>query len=297
MTYKVLIVGAGTKGAFYDRPGDEKVLSHAHAFTLNPAFEVVGFVDPDLKKAELACERWNAPMAYADGFEVREPIDVVVVATPDKTHANVIEDFLQLHPKLLVCEKPFCTSLAEARMIKDYCDRAKVPVLVNYTRRFCSYFILLSMQIWQGDYGKFLGGSAFYGNGFIHSASHWVNLFFLLGIPPDGVELIEINRESVNIFEATLLFERSKIEIRNHGGDVWEFKAVPRPDFPLDKIYSTSASFKRSNVLQDAMPNMVSNVKDFLEDSTPFQDKSASLWCRAIDAIKVHEFIEAHGHG
>ena len=36
--YNVVIIGSGNIGAFYDEPGSEQILTHAHAFSVDTCF-------------------------------------------------------------------------------------------------------------------------------------------------------------------------------------------------------------------------------------------------------------------
>ena len=70
MAYRVGVIGCGRKGT-----------SHARAYDLNPATEVVAAADTDPENLELFCERFGVP-GYADYGEMlrRESIDI---AAPD----------------------------------------------------------------------------------------------------------------------------------------------------------------------------------------------------------------------
>ena len=46
-SFNVLIIGAGNIGALYDTPDMDKVLTHAHAFSIINGFKLLGFVDLD----------------------------------------------------------------------------------------------------------------------------------------------------------------------------------------------------------------------------------------------------------
>ena len=52
----VVIIGAGKIGAFFDSPDSSNILTHAHAFTANRNFRLLGFVDKDLNQAGRAAQ-------------------------------------------------------------------------------------------------------------------------------------------------------------------------------------------------------------------------------------------------
>ena len=57
--YNVLIIGAGKIGAFFDQPGSENILTHAHAFSTHPGFKLLGFVDSNAGQAQKAVSIWG----------------------------------------------------------------------------------------------------------------------------------------------------------------------------------------------------------------------------------------------
>jgi hypothetical protein len=53
--------------------------------------------------------------------------------------------------------------------------------LVNYSRRYAKGLQSLRQQILNNDFGKFQGGTGYYGNGLLNNGSHMINLveFFI----------------------------------------------------------------------------------------------------------------------
>ena len=78
MTYRVGVIGCGRKGT-----------SHARAYALNPATEVVAAADTDAENLALFCERFGVP-GYADYREMlrRERIDIAVPILPVIVNPN-----------------------------------------------------------------------------------------------------------------------------------------------------------------------------------------------------------------
>jgi predicted dehydrogenase len=143
--YTVAIIGCGSIGALkddaYDSPTTDAVLTHAHAFYKHTRTTIAGFIDIDFDKAKRAADKWEGGYCSTINEQIFtingiESPDIVVVATPTETHYNTLLEVLTLKPKLVVAEKPFCSSLKEAREIHDRYKSAGIPLLVNYTRRF-----------------------------------------------------------------------------------------------------------------------------------------------------------------
>lgn len=179
--YKVGIVGAGNIAALFDEPTSMDVLTHAHAYSLHPGFEICGFADVDLEKARVAAFRWGG-RAYRTVDELlrRERPDIVSVCTPDETHANVVK---QLEGKKIlggILEKPLAVDLAGARAIAASPVVKGGKFLVNYSRLFVPEFHKLKQDYRRGAYGRLVAATGYYGKGLFHNGSHMINLLHWL---------------------------------------------------------------------------------------------------------------------
>lgn len=186
MTEKCLIVGLGQIGMGYDLNVDSSkaVYSHARAFSLHPAFELLGAVDPSAKQRALFEAHYGLP-AYADvesALRVAAP-DVVVIASPTIKHGEVLNTILLYSkPKVILCEKPLAYDLVEARKMVADCERAGTKLFVNYMRRADPGAIEVKKRIESSAIALPIKGVAWYSKGFLHNGSHFFNLLeFWLG--------------------------------------------------------------------------------------------------------------------
>ena len=188
--YSVLVVGSGGQGSQADAPGtgnEHKIISFGHAVAAHPAFSLIGFVDPDLKKAQKAASVWggNGYNSFYDfiGTDAIDQPDVFIVATPDDLHFDVLMSIVEhAKPKLVIVEKPVCMDLYEAREVVDAYEHARIPLMVNYTRRFLPELQKLKDLYDMGAYGEAVLGTLIFNRGFVHSASHAVELFEWIGV-------------------------------------------------------------------------------------------------------------------
>jgi predicted dehydrogenase len=99
--------------------------------------EVVALVGRDRARAARRAERSGVPEACGSLTEALQlpQADIVVVATPPATHAELAEEAIAAGRHVLV-EKPFTTSTADARRLVDAADRAGVAALVGHEFRF-----------------------------------------------------------------------------------------------------------------------------------------------------------------
>lgn len=239
--FSCLISGAGQIASGYDHPGDEHILTHAHAIQEDPSFSIHGFFDIDVEKARAAATKWGGRVFQ----NIRDagPIDVAVISSPDSCHLESVLNVLPLKPRLIVLEKPLARTLVDAKKLVEIGEN--IPVLVNFSRRFVPQFQALSSRIKKGEFGRFLTGTGHYGKGFIHNGSHMIDLMRLLvgdlqGVsrlssfedfyPDDPTRTVKLDFRSggsffmvgvpctaFTIFEFDLIFEKGRILILNSG--------------------------------------------------------------------------------
>ncbi|MFA6279081.1 MAG: Gfo/Idh/MocA family oxidoreductase [Candidatus Paceibacterota bacterium] len=174
--YITAIIGAGRIGSGFDTPHTKQVLTHAHAITLNSRMKLVALVDTDASRGKREAKRWGVA-SYQDVKTMHEHHhpDVVVIASPDNTHVALLEEVVELKPKLIICEKPVATRGDEARVL-NLSKRSHVPILVNYRRRFDTTLEKLRIDLTHGRYGKVLCANAIYTGGLLHNGSHVIDM-------------------------------------------------------------------------------------------------------------------------
>lgn len=300
--YKVIILGAGNIAARFDSPNKKEVLTHAHAFSNNAAFQLLGFYDKDYEKAEEAAKIWGG-CAYHDLESALREADVVSCCVPDSFHGDMLKEIARYNPRLVIAEKPLAISLKEAEEIEQvYKDR--IPLLVNYSRRFLPEFQELRKQI--KDYGKFVRGVGYYGKGMLHNGSHMIDLLsFLLGEAEDIMGLPYENRDFceedpskevilkirqgifhmipidcgiATIFELDLFFEKARIRILD-GGEKIEKHVIKESE-----VYAGYKNYQLSEIQEvnysGAMEGLVRNAENFL-------NQTEKLFCSLADGMNV----------
>lgn len=208
MDYSVAIIGAGKMGAGYDSPDSKDILSHAHAFTANLQTKLIGIVDTDARQGTREAARWSTSYypTLAELLKTGTP-DIIVIATPDSTHATILEEALSAKPKLIICEKPIASKLRDANTIRDLTAASTIPIVVNFSRRFDTRMVELKKEL---EPLRIISAHVRYGKGVHHIGSHLFDLLrYFFG-------------------DMTACQARSKIE-----------------DYPEDPSYGGSASFER----------------------------------------------------
>lgn len=173
--FNALIIGAGRIAAGFDTPESESVLTHAHAYSLHPDFNLLGFIDPDLNQSQKAAKKWNCE-AFNSLSDIKAIVDVVSICSPDHVHYESVIQSQKLSPKLIFLEKPISNNLEKAKELLCF----TIPIAVNYSRRYIKEFRELADRIKGNKFGRFFIGTAYYGKGFIHNGSHMIDLLRLL---------------------------------------------------------------------------------------------------------------------
>ena len=149
--YRVGIVGAtwiavrktpAPPPPFANNIGNAISLSHASTLAALPNMELVAVCDlvPELLddfKSNWADDLPDAN-TYTDYREMlaNENLDIIVVATSDNRHTDIVVDGAESGVKGILCEKPLATSLEDADRMIRVCEERGVPLHVNHNRRW-----------------------------------------------------------------------------------------------------------------------------------------------------------------
>ncbi|MEL6476334.1 MAG: Gfo/Idh/MocA family oxidoreductase [Pseudomonadota bacterium] len=197
MTISVAGIGAGYFSQF-----------HYDAWARLPGVDLVGACDPD--PAALAAHAPGIP-AFEDPAEMLAETtpQIVDIISPPSTHAALIAQAIAARPKAIICQKPFCRDLAEARVTTAAAEAAGIPLVVHENFRFQPWYRKLKAMIAAGDLGEVMqvtfrlrpgdgqGDRAYLDRQpyfqrmerfLVHETGvHWIDTFrYLLG-PPDWV--------------------------------------------------------------------------------------------------------------
>lgn len=320
--YTVTIIGCGSIGSsksdVYDSPTTDAVLTHAHAFTKHPDTEIKALIDSDLDKAFAAGQKWRTPkgVLVADKINKIADADIVVVAVPTEYHETVMIDVLKLKPRLVVCEKPFCESLAQARYVHDQYAEAKIPIAVDYIRRFDAIAAPVFADLRAGKYGDVQHARCLYGRGLRRDGCHGLDIFLhtlgdVRGVSfehrgiddsPEGwrdrsftlriefercreAYLVGTDSRKWGAFEVDFATDEGVLRFSNWGKTFQHFRAAPEKTFGQYNALAASAE-KIETGLTKALLYLADNCVRHLRDGE-------SLLCTSVDAIRVHEILEA----
>lgn len=82
--------------------------------------------------------------------------DLLDIIVPPQAHASSIRTALKHGVKTVICQKPFCLSLAEAREITDHSENAGAVVVVHENFRFQPWYRVIKSALETGRIGTVL---------------------------------------------------------------------------------------------------------------------------------------------
>lgn len=181
------LAGCGAIGSGYDegRAG-RQVYTHAGMYSRLPMFELAAMADPDPERLARAGGCWGTRGLYpgVERMLREEELDVLSVATPDRTHPEVLECVLAAarRPKVVFMEKPIAGTSAEAAGLARRCAKAGVTLVVDNIRRWDANTRGVREYLLSGKLGRVETVVAHYVRGVRHNGCQAVNLLrFLLG--------------------------------------------------------------------------------------------------------------------
>lgn len=312
-TYRVAIIGAGRIGCGFDTPDSRLVLTHAHAIKNNPRLTLVALVDADRERGEREAVKWGTEhFVDIDQMFVAAKPDVVVIATPDTTHMDVLLHVLAKRPKLIVCEKPAVTDRKESQRLRDAVAQISIPIVVNFNRRFDSTVQEIRKELIQGKYGAVISARSVYVRGAIHNGCHlfdFARMFFgeLEHAVPDGViydytdtdptiggfarfercprlYIQPADGRHFSIFEFDILCEKKRISFVEEGFNVVVQEVIADPVFAG---YSVLGEPRREKThLAEALSELAAHVVQVL-------DGEEALRSSLEEALKTQEICFA----
>jgi myo-inositol 2-dehydrogenase/D-chiro-inositol 1-dehydrogenase len=135
----IAVIGAGRIGRI-----------HAANIAANPAASLGGVADVDIAAAEALARSCGA---HAAMLEEAFAADAVLIASPTPTHADYIER-AAASGRAIFCEKPIDLSAERVRACLQAVQRAGVPLMVGFNRRFDPHFLALKRRLDSGEIGS-----------------------------------------------------------------------------------------------------------------------------------------------
>ena len=139
---RVALIGAGYFSQF-----------HQDSWARLSSVDLVGACDRDLSKA-----RATGVPAYDDLSEMltQQTPDLLDIILPPAAHAQTIRTALKAGLKWIICQKPFCRDLAEAKAITQEAQSVGATLIVHENFRFQPWYRTIKTALDRGAIGDVL---------------------------------------------------------------------------------------------------------------------------------------------
>ena len=193
--YRACLIGCGRMGATLDDEvaGFERArhwlpYSHAAAYDACERTELVAVCDADADKAESIRARYGAEKAYTDHRAMIREVkpDIVSIATRPASHAEMTVFAAENGVRGIYCEKALCSSMTEADLMREACNRAGVAFNYGAQRRYMPVYRKMREMALSGEIGDLMVTIGCHGG---DSSAQWGHthtvdvLMFLAGDP------------------------------------------------------------------------------------------------------------------
>ena len=203
-TVKVGLIGLGRIGLkFSEETGRPRPASWIEALTRDSRFELVSAIDLDPEARVKAAVKYE--VTTGDHVHLLPShLDLAVVATPTKTHLEVVRELTNhCQVGVVVIEKPLAPTLTEAEYITERLTRGEIKSVVNFSRRFHPLWRLIWKKINEdGNLGGICGGVGIYQGDKLEVGIHMADLaLWLAGKDAAKIHLNQIPHPSLHAFQ------------------------------------------------------------------------------------------------
>ena len=289
-TLNAVIIGCGAIAGGYDESqSSQDILTHAKAYQEHPRFNLVGCVEPDQERRLQFMSAWNVGAGFAsldDLIADDLDFDIASICTPTPGHAEALEKLLGQAIKGIFCEKPLSHELGlSTRFVESYA-KAKIPLAVNYLRRWDQALEQLKTDIADGHWGPLQTAVCHYGKGIRHNGGHMIDILqFLFGpLTPHevfhqqndhdasdptldallktqsgaNIKLTGTDSRLYDVFEANLTFEKGQVVLEQGMSVIRERPADDNPRFSGHRTLQEGTRSKSSQgrALYRALDNL-----------------------------------------
>lgn len=308
-SYKAAVIGCGRIGSGQDLQAPSLgVYSHCEAYRVCERTDLVAVCDPNREALEKCQARWNTPMALRsleDLLATSKP-EIVSICVPDREHAPVARLVLEApSTRCVILEKPLAAILPEALEIVEIADRRAIPLLVNYTRRYCESHRQLRDFVQSGGLGRLISISGLYTKGIFHNGSHWIDLLHFLG---EEIQTIHASgavdfydddptvsftfqtrsgatgflqgfpKDICTVFEAEFRGELGRVRIFDSGANFEWWHIAESPDYAGHRV------FQRTSGIAGGLANAILSL---VEDAISCLESHSQPICSGRDALKA----------
>ncbi|MEN3188373.1 MAG: Gfo/Idh/MocA family oxidoreductase, partial [Atribacterota bacterium] len=136
--FRVGIIGIGSMG-----------LLHQQALS-KLGIDVMAVMSRQQEKGRAIAQRIGATYCRSIHELVQTGVDVVLVATPTVSHAQILLELIEEGVRNIFCEKPLVRTLEETEKIQEICKKERIRLGIGYKMRFESGFRMAKEMVARG---------------------------------------------------------------------------------------------------------------------------------------------------
>lgn len=125
---------------------------HGRNIAASPRARLAAIADPMPEGAKALSKVTGAPVMTPDEILADKGIDAILIGTPTDTHADFIDRAAKAG-KAVFCEKPVDLSSARIRKTLERVEKAGIPLMIGFNRRFDPNFAALQKRLADGVAG------------------------------------------------------------------------------------------------------------------------------------------------
>lgn len=314
---KAVIIGCGGIGFKYDHSREvEGALTHFSAISKSPAFDLMAVCDTDPEVGKIIHEQYGTLVYkdYMDMMSKESPIDMVVVATPDETHVEILQKLIDFSPGLVFAEKPLAMSRKLVQQIVTGYELNEIGLQVNFYRRFTREFQEVKTIVESGGLGRVQAVTVYYSRGFFHNCCHFIDLIcWYFGLPeravleserpgltvddptrnlilyyPEGLEIRLVGLETSRLltYEVDILGTSGRIRLL-HGGVMEVYSCVQNRTWP--DFMQFELTEKKDIDFKGALPRALENIHNWFKN----KEQLASPGKNSVNIYDIEKMMMA----
>jgi predicted dehydrogenase len=130
-------------------------LNHLHAWQGIDGAQIVALCDSDRARLNEVGEKFGIERRYTDAAAMlrEESLDFVDIATTVQSHRALVE-LAAAAGVATICQKPFASTLSDARAMVEACRKARVPLMVHENFRWQSAIQAAGRALREGVIGQ-----------------------------------------------------------------------------------------------------------------------------------------------
>ncbi len=177
MKIRCAVIGLGRIGCGFDDDENEKIKTHAGAYSKNINTELTAFCDIDKTKLQKYGKKYHVRSLFTDYKELfnKTELDLVSICTHAESHLDIIKEAAKNNVKGIFLEKPISDNLKDATKIIQICNKKKIKLQINHQRRFSKFYIQTKKFI-EKNIGDITMCNIFYGAGILNTGTHIIDI-------------------------------------------------------------------------------------------------------------------------